>query len=323
MGNDGGSIPTRRELVKESARPLSTSEAKEKKLELLAYAWSQCSLSHKPLAAPVVSDSSGVLYNKDAVLQFLLPGDDNEMAISKEDCEKVLMGRVKGLRDIVEVKFEVAGAGDEDSKKDDTSEERGQRWVCPVTGKILGAHVKAVYLVPCGHAFSEAALKEMESETCLQCNEPYRPENIIPILPTTEEEKDRLKKRIEKLTEEGLTHSLKKAPTSKKRKKNRSESKNAIIASTTGSTTATQSKGTTTTTDPTNSNHTSSSIKDAATASLTRKVMEEQEERNKRRKLGRNQNIQSLFMSDKERAAEAKLKGSDFMSRGFSIPNQN
>jgi hypothetical protein len=60
-----------------------------------------------------------------------------------------------------------------------------------------------------------------------------------------------------------------------------------------------------------------SGIKNAATASLTAKVLEEQEERNKRRKLGMNDNLKTLF-SNKTSAG----KGNDFMTRGFSIPKR-
>ena len=45
---------------------------------------------------------------------------------------------------MVEVKFEI--------EKDDTL--KTEKWVCPVTGKELGVNVRAVYLVPCGHAVS-------------------------------------------------------------------------------------------------------------------------------------------------------------------------
>ena len=44
------------------------------------------------------------------------------------------------------------------------------KWVCPVSRKELGAGVRAVYLVPCGHAFLESAVREVagESGLCLK-----------------------------------------------------------------------------------------------------------------------------------------------------------
>lgn len=81
---------------------------------------------------------------------------------SKADCEGVLCGRVKSLRDVVEVKFEV------DENAADAEGNKKRRFICPVTSKELGPSVKSVYLVPCGHAFSEEAVRETRSDKCLQ-----------------------------------------------------------------------------------------------------------------------------------------------------------
>jgi hypothetical protein len=323
MGNDGGSIPTRRELVKNAARDPNTSELKATQHEAQSHAWSYCPLSNRPLAAPIVSDYAGTLYNKDAILEQLLPKDDNVPASVIKEKEDVLQGRVKGLRDVVEVKFTVVKEGKDEKK------------TCPITSKELGPTTKAVYLVPCGHAFSEVAIREVAGDTCVECNVPYTSENIIPILPIAKEDIAKLAARATKLKESALTHSLKKAPRSKKRKKNAetetvpadekstikngeaapegvSEKVNARLAE--NGTGTPQSKSGTST-------PVSSGIKNAATASLTARVLDEQEERNKRRKLGLNDNLKSLF-SNTGYSAQAQ-KGGDFMTRGYSLPKKN
>lgn len=172
MGNDGGSIPKRRELVKEAAKALTTSQAKEQLTEQQEYHWSTCPLSRKPLAAPVVSDAAGTLYNKDAVIEFLLKENGREkeeagkVADVKRDGEFAELGcagdRLKGLKDVVEVKFEVG--------KEERTEASGWRenWVCPITGRELGPGAKAVYIVPCGHAFAGSVVKEVAGSVCLQ-----------------------------------------------------------------------------------------------------------------------------------------------------------
>lgn len=70
-------------------------------------------------------------------------------------------GRVKSLKDVLEVKFEVV--------KED-GEKKEERWACPVSRKELGPGIRSVYLVPCGHAFSESAVKEVGGSdgVCLQ-----------------------------------------------------------------------------------------------------------------------------------------------------------
>lgn len=70
------------------------------------------------------------------------------------------------MRDVVEVIFEVDE--ENDNAKHDAVESKRKRWVCPVTQKILGPAVKAVYLVPCGHAFSELGIKETFNGSCIQ-----------------------------------------------------------------------------------------------------------------------------------------------------------
>lgn len=71
---------------------------------------------------------------------------------------------MKGLKDLVEVKFEV----EEHSEPNETGSSRTLKWVCPITKKKLGPGVKAIYLVPCGHAFLESVIKEVPGDHCLQ-----------------------------------------------------------------------------------------------------------------------------------------------------------
>jgi hypothetical protein len=160
------SIPKRRELVQEAARLPTASEIKETQQEQQEYHWSTCPLSHQPLKPPIVSDASGILYNKDAILEFLLPAGDGTPGMSKSDNEEVLDGRVRSLRDVVEVKFQTAEDGGEGAKA--RASPKAAKWVCPITNSTLGPGVKAVYLVPCGHAFMEAAVKEVPGKHCLQ-----------------------------------------------------------------------------------------------------------------------------------------------------------
>lgn len=167
MGNDGGSIPKRRELVKEAAKALTTAQIKEAQTEQQEYAWSTDPLTRKPLARPVVSDAAGILYNKDSIIEFLLKDDgDAEKAEMKKiggvkDSELGTFGdRVKGLKDVVEVKFEIEDA-------ETGAKGSNEKWKCPITGERLGVGSKAVYIVPCGHAFAGSVMKEINERTCL------------------------------------------------------------------------------------------------------------------------------------------------------------
>ncbi|KAH7139021.1 Rtf2 RING-finger-domain-containing protein [Dendryphion nanum] len=326
MGNDGGSIPKRRELVKEAAKALNTTQLKEVQTEQQAHAWSTDPLTRKPLARPVVSDSAGTLYNKDSVIEYLLLPEDEAR---KAEMEKVLGGRVKGLKDVVEVKFEIDAGGESALVESGGSTGRREKWVCGITGKELGPGTKAVYLVPCGHAFAGSVVKEVLGEVCLQCNEPYAENDVIPILPTLPTDIARLSLRTKTLKEKGLTHALKKAPGSKKRKKNAVEKEETNGNGTTHSSSMPKPKEKDTSSEeekrnkektksaPSTNGGASNGIKNASTASLTKKVLEEQDERNKRRKLEQNANVKSLFSS--RDAGPRAGNSADYMTRGFSI----
>ncbi|KAI4220043.1 MAG: hypothetical protein L6R36_007903 [Xanthoria steineri] len=114
MGNDGGSIPTRRELVKEAAKDPNNTQVKETQTEKLQYYWSHCSLSQKILSPPIVSDSTGNLYNKDAVLENLLNTTKDTRDGNIAGNERTA-GTIKSLRDIVEVRFSIEEEEQEDS----------------------------------------------------------------------------------------------------------------------------------------------------------------------------------------------------------------
>ncbi|KAL8921887.1 MAG: hypothetical protein Q9208_005491 [Pyrenodesmia sp. 3 TL-2023] len=310
MGNDGGSIPTRRELVREAAKDKTSTQVKEVQTEKLEHYWSHCALSQKPLAPPIVSDSTGNLYNKDAVLEHLLgagkQSHDENVAGNDETA-----GTIKSLRDVVEVRFGTEeGEGEREEARG--SKSTHTRLVCPVSGKRLGPGVKAVYLVPCGHAFAESAVREMPGEQCLQCNETYTANNVIPILPASTADKDRLRDRLSRLQSAGLTHSLKKAPGSgKKRKKDKSakEEETADAADVAAGPAIPPAKEATA--------PSSKAIRNEDTASLTAKVLAEQEDRNKRRRIAQNDNLKTLFSSSSSGMAG---KQKDFMTRGFTIP---
>ena len=286
MGNDGGSIPTRRELVKEAARNPTTTEIKQSQNEQQEYGWTTDPITRKPLSPPIVSDSNGKLYNKESIIEYLLPSDD-AATTTKADAEAVLQGAVKSLKDVVEIKFEVDTNAAKDIKNP---------WKCSVTGDRLGPGEKAVYHVPCGHAFSATAIKEVSGERCVTCDQEYAANDIIPILPTAPTDIARLALRVKTLKEKGLAHSLKKAAKESKKRKKREEADEAPASMSV---------------DKKEANN----INNSSTAALTANVLQEQEI--KKRKM-HNDNLKTLFSSRDQ--SKPIGKSADFMTRGYDIP---
>ena len=300
------SIPTRRELVKNAARHKTHAEVRETQAQTSQYRWTTCPLSKKPLTTPVVSDSLGILYNKESIIEWILRGTE-----AFGDGEEVLDGRVKSLRDVVEVVFESL---QEDSKAD-AENARAEKWVCSVSRKELGPGAKAVYLVPCGHAFAESAVKELGGAQCLvvsslqlcvggwlltgrQCNAPYESSNIIPINPTDPAETERLQERIKVLAENGLTHALKKLPSDKKSKKRRIGADSEA---------------------PRSKKSKEAGIRNPTAAALTSRVLKDERLKQQQRKLQMSDSVKTLFTSKQDGHKPGKNK--DFMSRGYSIPS--
>ena len=133
------------------------------------------------------------------------------------------------------------------------------------------------------------------------------------------------------LAERGLTHSLKRAPGSKKRKKNAVAATEESSGPAEPEAAAGDSKAAAKSIPPNQPSRSGTStptpgvsngIKNAATASLTARVLEEENERKRRRKMmGTNENLNSLFTKDSA-SKEGKNKAADFMTRGFTIPSE-
>lgn len=284
MGNDGGSIPKRRELVKSAARAPTVSELKATALENLTHAWAYDPLTSERLDMEnVVSDWRGRLYNYESVLRGLMPsGDDHEAAapalVHGESPELSFTSTgIKSLRDIVKLKI----------KRYEPSASKGQEiWACPVSLKELGPATKTVYLVPCGHVFADAAIKQIQEDVCPECSEKFGAGDVIPILPTENAELDHLTERISNLKASGLTHSLKKEKGNGKKKRKAEDAEGDGKAKSEKAKGAHGEHGSAVkAVSKSNASNRVSGINNAMTASLTARVLAEQEERNKRRKL--------------------------------------
>ncbi|KAK9469590.1 Rtf2 RING-finger-domain-containing protein, partial [Lipomyces arxii] len=196
--NDGGSIPTRRELVKASAKEQSSSQIFEQNQLNAEFIWSTCRLSKDPLELPIVCDYMGRLYNKSALLEWLISPE-------KYGDGQYTVPHIKSMKDVIELKI---------AKSD-----RSGQWVCPITGKELrSGGTKFVCISECGHVFAERALQEIDSAQCLECNTSFKKDNIIILNPILKADIETLKKRYERLMSEGLTNSLKQLISKKKRK---------------------------------------------------------------------------------------------------------
>ncbi|KAG9287904.1 hypothetical protein G9A89_017499 [Geosiphon pyriformis] len=178
MGNDGGSIPKRIELVKEKKK-----EVRPDQNALKIATWFFCALSKRALREPIVVCPLGRLYNKDAIIEFLL----NKSAYGDGD---IICSHISGIKDVKTLNLTINPAFKESSNSTITHFDPGMvsRFICPITMKEMSGKLKFIYLDTCGCVFSEQGLKEVPSNQCLQCAKPYGPDNVVIINPASEEQ---------------------------------------------------------------------------------------------------------------------------------------
>lgn len=201
MGNDGGSILGRRDLVKEKEKESTTSKLFDLKDLDHVDLWTTCALTGAKLDyhQPIVSDWQGRLYSKEAILEWLL--DKSHFT----EAQARLVSHISSLKDVVELQIAL-------NDKD--------QWVCPLTHKLVVTESTTrpfIYIVPCGHFMSEVAFKEFNK--CPECSAVDSTKEVpaafdsdirvVPVNSKSGQVQQNLKNRIDKLTRNNQSHALK------------------------------------------------------------------------------------------------------------------
>eukprot|EP00347_Sterkiella_histriomuscorum_P013023 403366309 len=179
MGNDGGSIPHRAEVVKQKKK-----EERKDQFEMARAKSRLCAISKNPLREPIAVCKLGLLYNKEEIIKRLI-----EKEVPRA------FRHIKKLKDVKEVKCQTRV----DPKDDDYIV-----LVCPVSQTEFNGFNAFSVSWPCGCAFSDEAMQELKSnEKCLNCGIEIKKEDIISLNQTADQQLDYLvafdeKERLEK-----------------------------------------------------------------------------------------------------------------------------
>ncbi|XP_010733034.1 replication termination factor 2 [Larimichthys crocea] len=201
MGCDGGTIPKRHELVKGPKKV----EKVDKNAELAAK-WKYCALSQEKLRRPIVACDLGRLYNKDAVIEYLL-----DKTAERPNAEAVV--HIRGTKDIKELNLtdNPEWEGERRNAKGDRYEDiHCGMFICPVVGLEMNGKHRFCYLQTCGCVFSDRAMKEVKTEICHKCGDPFKDEDII-VLNGTKEEVEKLREKMEERRTKAKTKKSKKS----------------------------------------------------------------------------------------------------------------
>ncbi|KAM4741057.1 replication termination factor 2 [Anableps anableps] len=201
MGCDGGTIPKRHELVKGPKKV----EKVDKNAELAAK-WKYCALSQEKLRRPIVACELGRLYNKDAIIEYLL-----DKSAERPNAEAVT--HIRGMKDIKELNLtdNPEWEGERRNAKGDRYEDiHCGMFICPVVGLEMNGKHRFCYLQTCGCVFSDRALKEVKTEICHKCGDPFKEEDIV-VLNGTKEEVQKLREKMEEKRSKAKTKKSKKS----------------------------------------------------------------------------------------------------------------
>lgn len=185
MGGDGGSIPKRKERVKNSRT--NGGAARDTRLDANER-WKLCPISNHFIRKPVMAGHWGHLMSKEGMLEFLikLHQDSLEAHHIREESGPVT-DSLHTRRDAVELKLKDNPALDKLHPSDE--EWKKGHFVCPITGLETNGKHKFVFSWQCGCVVSERALKECASHErkCLVCEKPYEEYDIVVINPDSED----------------------------------------------------------------------------------------------------------------------------------------
>lgn len=196
MGGDGGSLNnTRLELVQVrkdilGKRRKTSDEAPGDTKEAN---YRTCAISREPLRPPVVGCKLGYLFNKEALIHFLLERKAKNKQEELYHYTAEAFQHIKSLKDVVDC-----------SRSFQADRESGFRLVCPITLQEASSKRRFYLLWKCGCIVSESALRETgfmkgenaSSRSCPVCFSTGLTEKDLILLNPSAEEREKKRNKI-------------------------------------------------------------------------------------------------------------------------------
>lgn len=141
-----------------------------------------CFPFQQALKQPIVACDLGRLYNKEAVIHYLLRRVESPLETA---------AHIRQLKDVTELVLTDNPAFKYvQTKNTDYVDHAVAAYICPTTGLEMNGKYKFVFNRRCGCVFSERARKNVSSEKCLKCSGLMNPSEIIILNPNEEERKE-------------------------------------------------------------------------------------------------------------------------------------
>lgn len=163
MGNDGGSIAKRIDLVREK-----TKEIRKDTVSINQNRSRYCAISNNVLTAPIVGCQLGYLYNKEALLSCLI--------------NKTIPAAFNHIRKLKDVK--------DLNTTENSNKQSPYPLICPLTAVEYNGLTRFVFLWSCGCLLSEKSLGKANDDgklLCPLCSKEYQTKDVILLHLTPEE----------------------------------------------------------------------------------------------------------------------------------------
>lgn len=199
MGCDGGTIPKRNEIVKSK----QSVQNRDKNADRSAK-YQFCALSGLKLKKPIVSCQLGRLYNKDAIIEYLLdrsiqkhPSTSAASTSAQQSQPKSNASHIRSLKDVKTLNLKDSDNFDKTKQASSSTEQIKAQFTCPISGLDFNGKYKFYFLFSCGCVFSERALKELSNDKqCILCSKSYDPDYDLILINGDEEEVEKLKELL-------------------------------------------------------------------------------------------------------------------------------
>lgn len=174
MGADGGTIPTRDELVKTKKNP----ENKDKDSVRL-YKWQYCHLTQEKIVRPIVACQLGRLYNKEAIIKILLQ-KKNHCDQQEYVVDSTIVNHIRNLKDVRELNLTNNPAFDSHKSGPPAGDgvyvdRHTSTFICPIAGLEMNGSYPFLFDWTNGNVMSERGYKIVRDDTTVSIDE----ENIV------------------------------------------------------------------------------------------------------------------------------------------------
>lgn len=165
MGADGGTIPTRCELVPKKKNP-----EKKDNDSVRLYKWQCCHLTQEKLVQPIMACQLGQLYNKEAIIKMLLKRKNIDCDEEDEHViDSVVVDHIRSLKDIRELKLTDNPAHDVNESNAPTGDgsyvdRHKSAFICPISRLEMNGAYSFMYDWTSGNVVSERGYKVIKKD---------------------------------------------------------------------------------------------------------------------------------------------------------------